>query len=46
MVLVPLRVFSFKKSSVVSFAVPLRVEISKRFMKVLYKTFKSGKNAI
>ena len=30
-VLVPLRVFSFKKSSVVPFVVPLRVEIMEDF---------------
>ena len=47
MVLVPFRVFSFKTSSVVAFVVPLRVEIRKRFMTVLFsKTFKRGKSAI
>ena len=42
---VPLRVFSFKKSSVVAFVVPLRVEIRQRFMTLLSKTFKRGKSA-
>ena len=40
------RVFSFKKYSVVAFVVPLRVEIRKRFMTVLFKTFKKGKSVI
>ena len=46
MVLVSLRVFSFKKSSVVAFMVPLKVNMRQRFMTVLSKTSKSGKNAI
>ena len=45
MVSVPLRVFSFKKSSVAAFVVPLRVEIRQRFMTLLSKTFKRGKSA-
>ena len=45
-VLVPLRVFSFKTFSVVPFVVPLNVEIWQRFMTVLSKTFKRGKSAM
>ena len=45
MVLVPSRVFSFKKSSVVAFVVPLRVEIRYRFNTAISKTFKRGKTA-
>ena len=45
-VLVPLRVFSFKNSSVVAFVVPLRAKIRQIFMTVLSKIFKRGKSEI
>ena len=46
MVLIPLKVFSFKKSSVVAFVVPLRVEIRWRFVTLFSIAFKRRKSAI
>ena len=45
-VLVPLRVFSFKNSTVVAFVVPLRAETRQIFMTVLSKIFKRGKGEV
>ena len=45
-VLVALRAFSFKSSTVVAYAVPFRVYIKQRFLTMPSKTFKRRNSAI